>query len=147
MASSVPQAIPQLIAIMSAALPEGFQVSFDTRFNPFVAPQTLLITGIRFTKDEYAEMSPNYRHEEWYNVSCSLSGSAVGAEQTALLLQVYSLYSDISVAIANNPNLNNTVRLAWSRQNDFSPTGDSKGMNIGLLTFEVQIQARVDSLD
>lgn len=147
MSSSVPTALPAFQAIVAAALPAGFNVQLGTNFSPYITPQTLLITGIQFTEDQYAELGPRYQHEEHYNIECALASSAGDNDQATRLQEVYTLYKDISVAVANNPRLSNTVRLGWCRQLDYTPGYDPKGMSVGQLTFEVQVQARVDSLD
>lgn len=146
MSSSVATAIPAFITICQNALPAGFQVALGQIFTPYVSPQTLLITGIHFTEDEYAELGPTYRHEEHYNIECSLCSTAGDNDQSTRLQEVYALYKDIQVAVANNPTLNSNVRLGWCRQLDYTPTYDAKGFSVGQLSFEVQVQARVTSL-
>lgn len=147
MATSVTAALPAYMSLVQGALPTGFLVKFGTVFGPYVAPQALLLTGIHFTEDQYAELGPRYQHEEHYNIECALCSSAGNDDEMARFNETYALYEDISVAIANHPDLNQTVRLGWCRQLDYSPTYDPKGMSVGMLTFEVQVQARVDSLD
>lgn len=147
MSSSVPNAIPAFTSIAQAALPAGFQVTLGTVFGPYVSPQTLLITGVHFNEDEYAELGPRYQHEEHYTVACSLCSTAGDNDQPTRLQEVYALYKDILVAVANNPTLNSNVRLAWCRQLNYSPANDARGWSVGQLDFEVEVQARVDSLD
>lgn len=147
MSSSVPTVLPQFIAIATAALPTGFQVFEGTTLQPYVSPQTLMITGVRFTKDAPAEISPVYRHEEAYAILCSICSSAGNPDQASRMQEAFTLYKDVSVAIANNPNLNNTCRVAWCKQTGYKPTTDQKGFSIGQVSFEVNIQVRVDSLD
>ena len=146
MSASAPTVVPAFIAICQAALPANFQVRFGTVFGPYVAPQALQITGLHFTEDEYAELGPTYRHEEHYNIECALSSSAGDDDESSRFQEVYALYEAVSVAIANNPSLSSTARLGWCRQLDYSPTYDPKGMSVGVLTFEVQVQVRVTSL-
>src|SRR5215469_12663749 len=150
MASSVPLAVPAFMTLCQNALPTGFVVQLGTIFGPYVPQQALLITGVHFTKDEYAELGPTYRHEENYNIACELIYSEGDANQPVAIQSVYALYQDISVAIANNPALPNppsttgTVRLGWCRQLDYSPSFDAtKGWTTGTLSFEVECQARV----
>lgn len=146
MSSSLPNALPAFMSIATAALPTNFQVREGAIFGPRVDPQTLLITGVHFLADEYGEISPAYRHEEHYNIQCALSASQGTDDQASLLATVYGLYSDISIAVANNPNLNNTVRLAWTRQLDYMMGYAANSLTVGTLMFEVQCQARVNSL-
>lgn len=147
MSSSIPNSVPAFISIAAAALPANFNVQFGTTFNPYVSPQSLLITGVRITKDAYAELGPTYRHEEHYNIQATLCSTGGDPNsQGERLSEVYSLYDDISVAVASNPNLNNTVRLAWCRQLGYAPTFDAKGLAVGTLDFEVYCEQRVTSL-
>lgn len=154
MASSVPLAVPAFISLCQGALPASFTVKLGTIFGPYVPPQALLITGVHFTEDAYAELGPSYRHEEHYNIACALTVSQGGPDDEPDLMQsVYALYEDVSVAVANNPtlptpqNTTGTVRLGWCRQLDYEPTYDAvKAMMQGVLTFEVECQARVTSL-
>jgi hypothetical protein len=147
MSASAPVVVPAFIAIAQAALPASFQVRFGTVFGPYIAPQALQITGIHFTEDMYAELGPRYQHEEHYNIECALSSTSGNDDESSRFQEVYALYKDLQVAIANNPTISNTARLGWCRQLDYSPTFDPTGVSVGLLTFEVQVEARVDSLD
>lgn len=146
MSSSVPNAVPAFISIATAALPSGFQVKEGQIFGPYISPQALLVTGLHFTQDAYAELGPNYRHEEHYNISCVLCASIGTDDQATMIGTIYGLYSDIQIAVANNPDLNETVRLAWCRQLDYMMGYDANGKTVGTLSFEVQCQARVTSL-
>jgi hypothetical protein len=144
--ASVPIAVPAFVSIAQTALGSSFQIREGQIYNTFVAPQSLLITGIHFTQDEYSELGPEYRHEEHYSILCSLFSSAGDDAQDERLQETYALYASLSVAIANNPDLNKTVRLAWCRQLDYMPTTDGKGLPVGQLNFEVNVQVRVTSL-
>lgn len=147
MSSSVPNAVPAFVAIAQAALPAGFVVKEGAIYGPNVPMQGLLITGIHFTQDAYAELGPNYKHEEHYTIQCVLTNAIGTDDQASLLGTTYGLYSDIQVAVANNPNLTNTVRLGWCRQLDYAMGYDpTKGWPTAALSFEVQCQARVTSL-
>jgi len=134
------------MSILAAALPSGFQVKEGAIVGVHPQQQTLLVTGVRFTQDQIAVSSPQYEHEEHYTISCSLCSAAGDDNQSSRLAETYGLYASISVAIANNPRLNNTVRLATTRQLDYSPTYTPNAWSIGILNFEVQCQARVTSL-
>jgi hypothetical protein len=147
MSTSIPSAIPAFMTIAAGALPANFNITLGQVFGPYVSPQALLITDIPVTLDAYAELGPSYRHEEHYNFQCFLCSTAGDPNsQLERLSEVYALYDDISVAVANNPNLNSTVRLAWCRQLGYTPTYDVKGLAVGSLRFEVQCQQRSTSL-
>lgn len=146
MSSSVPTVIPAFIAIATAALPAGFQIVENTQMQPFVSPQTLMITGVRFTKDDPAEISPVYRHEEAYAILCSLVSSAGDPDQASRMTETFNLYKDLSIAVASQPTLNGTCRVAWCKQLGYKPTMTPNSMSLGQLDFQVNVTVRVDSL-
>lgn len=148
MSASLPNALPAFMSIAQAALPTDFQVALGAvLLSPYAAPQTLLVLGANFTEDAFAELGPTYRHEEHYSIRCNLTSFAGDRDQLARLAETYALYKSILIAVAAAPTLNGTVRLAWCSQLGYTPMADSKGMTFGSLDFEVQCQARVDSLD
>lgn len=155
MSSSVPIALPAFITLAESVLPANTSVIFNPTPPPFIAQQMLLITGIRFTQDAYAELGPNYRHEEHYNINCCLfqTGGMYNDQGSvqALVGTTYDIYDDLTVAIAQNPTLDiaqDTIgfRIAWTRQLSYMPSIDSKGMAFAALSFEVYCEARVLSL-
>jgi hypothetical protein len=60
--------------------------------------------------------------------------------------EAFTLYADLSIAIASQPTLNGTCRVAWCKQLSYKPTWDQKGFSVGQLSFEVNVQVRVNSL-
>lgn len=159
MASSVPKVIPAFKALAASALPSGSQIVFATVLPRWQAKPgdvatigsgaTLQITGIHFTQDAPGELGPLYRHEEHYSILCSLCAWAGDWDFDSRLQDAYTLYSDLSIAISSNPTLGLTTpkpRLAWPRQLDVSPGPDAFGRSGVTITFEVQVQARVESL-
>jgi hypothetical protein len=144
--SSVPTVLPAFLSIATAALPAGFQVFEGTNMQPYVSPQTLMITGVRFSKDDPAEISPVYRHEEAYAIQCSICSAAGDPDQAARMQEAFTLYADLSIAVASQPTLNGTCRVAWCKQLSYKPTWDQKGLSVGQLAFEVNVQVRVNSL-
>lgn len=146
MSASLPNVIPALQAVLQGALPANFQVYFKTVSPVYVAAQSCAITGARFTMDDFAVLGPDYTHEEQYGMPCVLTSSYGNDDEIGRMNEVYALYKDISVAIANNPTLNGTVRVAWPVQNAYSPGADIKGITVGTLNFTVKVQVRVQSL-
>jgi hypothetical protein len=155
-ASSVPSVVPAYVTLLQGALPATAQVVLGSVFPVFVGAQAVIITDVHFTYDEYAELGPLYRHEEHYTLKCCLYNTG-GLFQDlpdiqALTVATYALYSDVSTAVANNPTLGLNLgasgffRMAWPRQLDFCPDFDIKGMANGRLEFEVDCQARMQSL-
>lgn len=146
MSASLPNVIPALQTVLQGALPANFEVVFGTVMPVYIAAQSCIITGARFTMDNFAVLGPDYTHEEQYGLSCSLTSSYGNNDEFGRLNEVYGLYKDISVAIANNPTLNSTVRVAWTTQNAYTPGKDIKGLDVGRLDFTVKVQVRVQSL-
>jgi hypothetical protein len=158
MASSVPSVIPAFISLIQGALPANAQVALGTTFTIPAAEATtaVLVSAVRFTQDEYAELGPTYRHEEHYDIICCLynTGGMYQDEPglSALMVATYALYNDISVAVATNPTLGLTLgggssfRLGWCRQLEYDPAFDITGRSFGKLDFEVECQARMVSL-
>lgn len=161
MSSSVPAVIPAFVTLATNALPSGAQVWLGTvlpanfQSGPgdvtgVTSGVTLQITGVHFLEDMFAELGPSYRHEEHYNIECTLCAWNGGPPDfTQPMADVYAMYADLTVAVSNNPTLGLTTpkpRLAWPRQLDFSPAPDPFGRTAGTITFEVQVQARVESL-
>jgi hypothetical protein len=105
-----------------------------------------MITGVRFSKDDPAEISPVYRHEEAYAIQCSLCSAAGDPDQAARMQETFGLYADLSIAVASQPTLNGTCRVAWCKQLGYKPTWDQKGFSVGQLAFEVNVTVRVNSL-
>jgi len=144
MSSSVPLAVPAFISIATAALPAGTQIKMGTQFGVYEGAMALLVTGVRFNQDEIAEMSPAYKHEEHYVINCSLFSTAGDDDHPGRMQDVYSLYRFIMIALASHADLNDTVRVAWTRQLDYTPGFDPKGFQVGQLDFEIVCEARVD---
>ena len=110
---------------------------------------TLLITGIHFLEDAFAELGPTYRHEEHYNIEASLIAWAGDINFDQRTADAYAVYADLTVAIANNPTLDLPTpapRLAWPRQLDYIPAPTAFGQSSATISFEVEVQARVPSL-
>lgn len=159
MSSSVPAVIPAFKALAISALPAGSQVWLGTTLPVNQAPPgsvtgissgiTLLITGIHFLEDEFAELGPMFRHEEHYNIEASLMAWAGDNNFDARTADAYAVYADLTVAISNNPTLNLPTpapRLAWPRQLDYMPAPTAFGQSTATISFEVEVQARVTSL-
>lgn len=148
MTATAQTVLPEFIDVLADALPADFQVRFAAQFGVYEDNQALLITGIHFTEDQYAELGPRYQHEEHYNLQCKLISAAGNDDHDSRFQEVYGFYATIQETLANNPSLNQTCRLAWARQLDYSALSDpTKGWSIGELSFEVQIQARANSLN
>lgn len=166
MSSSVPYSLPAFQAIAQSALRSGAYIWLGTVIGPYDSSPgdvtgvtsgiTLQIAGVRFNADEFAELGPTYRHEEHYVINCTLWSWAGGTPDYAALIQdAGACYADLSIAVANAPQLEigqngigtfGNFRLAWTRQLNWTPTPDPFGRAAVQIDFEVQCQARVNSL-
>lgn len=162
MSSSVPAVIPAFISLAQSALTAGAQVWFGS-VTPVYQPTsgsvssvtsgiTLQISSVHFDEDTFGEMGPLYRHEEHYNIVGCVIAWGNGPPETinAILLQdAYTEYDNLSVAVSNNPTLGLPTpapRLAAPRQLGVAPTPAANGMPMVQIEFEIQVQARVNSL-
>lgn len=159
MASSVPLVLPAFKALAVSALPAGSQVVQSTVLPAYqpgpgevvgeLAGITLQILGAHFTLDSYAELGPNFKHEEHYSIPCELTAWAGDPNYDQRTQDAYQAYNALMIAVANNPTLglpDPKPRIAWTRQLDFTPSPDAFGRPAGIIRFEVQVQARVTSL-
>lgn len=144
MASSAPSAVQAFMSIAAAALPSGFQIRLGTVLGAYIAPQTLQIVDVSFSVDDPAELGPIYKHEEHYAIKCSLVSDFGNDDEVSRMTEVFGLYQDVARAVNANPNLNNTVRVAWCSQLDYTPNSDTQGGTMGVLGFEVKCQQRID---
>jgi hypothetical protein len=146
MSSAVPNTIDQFMAIVTAVLPSDAQVWFGKPLSKYIANTTLQITGVQNGRQEPAEMSPEYRREEEFDLVCQLTYWEGDLDFVGAKDQVYATFSLITVAVANNPTLNGAVRFAQPRQFDFTPDSTPDGFTIGVLNFTLNCQARIASL-
>jgi hypothetical protein len=141
--SSVPLAVPAFKDIATAALPGGTYVWTGKQLSRFISPVNLQICQVQFHEDAYAELGPSFRHEEHYDIICELKVFYGDGDFDQRLQDAYAYYALITSAVFNNPTLNSTVRLAWTRQEQFTPEADAFGKTMGCLDFAVECQARV----
>lgn len=162
MSSSVPAVIPAFLSLAQGALTAGAQVWFGSVAPVFQSTSgsvsgvtsgiTLQVSGVHFDEDTFGEIGPNYRHEEHYNIVGCVIASGNGPPETinaTLLQDAYTEYNNLTVAVSNNPTLGLPTpapRLAWPRQLGVVPTPAANGMPMVQIQFEIQVQARVNSL-
>lgn len=160
MSSSVPVVLPALQALAASSLPQGAMVSLSTvtpaGYQPGPGDVTgvtsgvlLQLTGIRWLKDDFAVLGPNFTHEEDYSIQCVLTAWAGDPDFNQRMQDAFTIYADLSVAIGNSPRLgltNPVPRVSWPRLLSFSPQPDPFGRPAGIINFEVRVEARVTSL-
>src|SRR5579859_2819506 len=158
MSSSVPVVLPAFKTLVTSALPVG-----STIWTGAVMPVAqagpgdvtgiasgviLQIISVHFDADQFAESGPTYKHEEHYNIQCSLCAWAGDDNYDQRVQDVYTAYADLSIAIGASPRLGlgaDQIRLAWPRQLSLSITPDALWRSSACIDFEVQVQARVAS--
>lgn len=146
MASSVPNAVNAFLSIVQAALPGNTQVWFGKPLSVYVAPITLQVTGVHTGEQVIATMGPEYKREETYEIQCMLTSFAGDLNFVGRMAEVFLNYGLVTLAVGNNPTLNQTVRFAEIHSFEYVPDADAKGMSLGALTFSVHCQARISSL-
>lgn len=161
MSHSVPLVIPALESLAISALPQGTQWWLGEVLPPFQAGPgqvenestgiIVQIKTIHFEEDAYAELGPNFKHEEHYSIEgcvVSWSGGTWGTFDQCLQ-DAYTAYSMLTKAIGNNPTLGLTgiiPRIAWPRQRSVLLGPDFKGFAQAQIEFEIYVEARVPSL-
>lgn len=146
MASSVPSAVNAFISIATTALPPSALVWFGKPLGAYTAPVTLQVTGVRNGEQQVATMGPEYKREETYEIECSLTSWAGDSDFTGRMNEVFLNYGLLTLAVGNNPTLNQTVRFAEIHSFEYTPGADAKGMTLGALDFSIHCQARISSL-
>jgi hypothetical protein len=142
--ATLPNAIPAFISLCRGALPSGFQIIYRPNLPIYVAPQQLLISGAKFTKDDPVTMGPPFKHEEMYGIQCSLTSSYGDDDELSRMNEVYGLYKTLAQTVSQNASLSGTVLYAWPRQLGYTPKIDPRGRAVGCLDFEIKCDTRVD---
>lgn len=146
MSSKQPDAIKAFLAIATAALPAGTQIWLGKALPQYVADITLQVNGTLNGRQRPAEMSPGYRREEEFDIACKLTVCAGDEDYAQRMTDTFALFKDITVAVANNWTLNDTVRYAAPVEVNFTPDSTAAGMTMGILDFTVNCQVRITSL-
>jgi hypothetical protein len=146
MASSVPNAVNAFLSIAQTALPVNSLVWFGKPLGVYTAPVTLQVVGVHTGEQVVATIGPEYKREETYEIQCVLTSFAGDANFAGRMAEVFAAFGLLTLAIGNNPTLNQTVRFAEIHSFEYSPDADAKGMTLGELPFTVACQARISSL-
>jgi hypothetical protein len=143
--SSIPGAVPYLVALAQTALGSDATVWFGKELPLYSAPITMQITQI--VADQVpAELGPNYKREETYSIYCTITAYAGDQKFLDRLSEAFTAFDAVEVAVANDPTLGGNVRFAQLGGMGFTPGADAQGQSIGTLPFLVRCQARVTSL-
>jgi hypothetical protein len=146
MSSSVPSAVNAFISIAGTALGSTATVWFGKPLAVYEMPITLQIIGVAEGEQTIEVMGPDYKRDERYHIMCVLTSFAGDNNFTGRMNEVFATFSILTVAIGNNPTLNQTVRFAEIHSFDYIPGANANGMTLGELSFAVACQARIGSL-
>lgn len=148
MSSVIPQARKNFMAMAATVLPDDAYIWYGKRLSVFSAPITLQCYGWSALQ-EPAELTPQYRVEEHFDLACCLSSFLGDQDFDAREQEVMSLFALITTTLATDPNyrLGNTVRWAYITEYDFVPdvNGEQSG-SVGILDFKVHGEQRIESL-
>ena len=144
MSSSAPAAVSYFLTLAQTTLPDCFVV-FRKRLGVFSAPLTLQVFGFTGT-EEPAELSPEAKREENFDINCNLSSYAGDEDMQARMNEVMSAWSLLTIAVSTDYTLGGTVRWAQIPEYDFTPDTDTTGKSLGSLDFKVNCQQRITSL-
>jgi hypothetical protein len=146
MSSSVPNAVNAFINLATITLGPNATVWFGKPLGVYEQPITLQILGVSEGEQTIETMGPDYMRDELYNIECQLSSWAGDPMFVNRMNEVFNNFSLLTVAVGNNPTLNQTVRFAQIHSFTYVPGTDAKGMTCGELSFAVACQARISSL-
>jgi hypothetical protein len=133
------------MSIAQTALPNA-TVWFGKPLAMYTSPITLQVLAVHTGDQQVATLGPEYKREETYEIQCVLTSFAGDNDYVSRMDEVYSSFSLLTVAIGNNPTLNQSVRFSEIRTFEYIPDADAKGMTLGSLSFTVACQARITSL-
>jgi hypothetical protein len=143
--TAIPGALVQLLSVATAAFPAGTTVYYGEDLPAYSAPLTFQITEI--TGDQVPAEIGQYRREETFEFICSLIAYQGGVPDfVAQLISVTSSFALLSLAIGNNPRLNDSVRFAEVGNFRITSATDPNGQGATTLDFAVRCSQRVTSL-
>lgn len=153
--TSIPPALHALYSILSAAYPtdpngEPVMYWFGAELGAWESPTTVEINGVHPADQEPASLGPDYLREEIFSVDCR--ATVFGGDSTTAngflsnMDAVWAVWIALETAVANNPELNGTVRYAEFGEMTYEPTTDGKGIVCGTLAWVVRCSARNFSL-
>lgn len=145
MASVIPAARLYFLNMCRLALPQDVFIWYGKRLGVFSAPITLQCFGWTASQ-EPAELGPNLRREETFDLKLCLSSFAGDQDFDAREAECMSNWSLITTALGNDGSLGNIVRWAQITDYEFSPNANADGQSIGNLDFTVNCQQRIESM-
>jgi hypothetical protein len=132
----------------AGVLPQDTFVWYGKKLGTFSSPLMLQCYGWT-AQQQPAEIGPNLRREEEFELNCCLSSYAGDASQEAFdsrEQECMSNWSLITTALGNDASLGNIVRWAQIVEYQYTPDTGPEGGTIGELEFKVQCVQRIDSM-
>lgn len=147
MSSVAPAATIYFMNLARSILPDDAFVILLKSGIPLVfsAPLTLQVYGFTGTQVP-AELSPQARREEDFNIDCCISSYMGDTDLEARMTEAQTGWDLLSVAIGNDYTLGHIVRWAQMAEYSFIPSTDTSGKALGSVEFKVNCQQRIDSL-
>lgn len=145
MSSVVRAARIYFLNMCTVALPQDTYIFYGKRLGVFSAPLTLQCFGWTALQ-EPAELAPNLRREEIFDLNCCLSSFAGDQDFDAREAEVMANWSLITTAIGNDGSFNGIVRWAQITEYEFTPGANTTGQSIGSLDFKVNCVQRIESM-
>jgi hypothetical protein len=153
--TSIPAAIHALYTIFQAAYTtdpngEAVMVWFGATLPAWEPATVVELYAVTQADQEPASLGPDYTREETFSIDCRITVFG-GMAPTAVnylsnMDAVWNVWRALETAVANNPELNGTVRYAEFGDMVYEPALDSKGMAMGTLTWATRCSARNFSL-
>jgi hypothetical protein len=131
---------------VAAVLPDDAYVWYGAKMSIFEAPITLEILGWH-GQQVPAELSPQARREEEFELVCCITSFAGDQDFDARETEAVTQWNAVSVMIGNDYTLGGNVRWAQMATYNFEGIPNADGQSIGVMNFTIECQARIDSLD
>lgn len=132
-------------ANVASVLPDDTFIWFGSKLPTYSAPVTLEIIGWKGTQIP-AELSPQARREETFEINCALTCFAGDNDFSQREIDCVAQWTAISAFVGVNYTLGSNVRWAQMVSYEFSAAGDVEGRSIGTLDFNIECQQRIASL-
>ncbi len=155
MSSVIRQARLNLFTIWTPLLPDDTFFWYGKRLGVFSAPLTLQCYGWTATQTP-AELSPEYRVEEDFDLSFCVSSWKGDVDFDTREQEVTDVFKILSTAVANNYTLavppaspgSNTGPVRWAYVTDYEFIPDvtpDSGASVGTLDFKIHAQQRIET--
>jgi hypothetical protein len=151
MSSCIPAARIYFLNMCRNVLPQDTFIWYGAKLSLFSSPLMLQCYGWHAIQ-EPAELAPNLRREEIFDLDCCLSSFQGDQDFDAREAEVMTNWSLITTALGNDASFNGggtgpgIVRWAQITEYEFQPMPDPEGKSIGSLEFKVGCVQRIESM-